>query len=164
MSFHRFTGFTLALIVMFQSGCATPPQQPGTTSDLESDRVELLRLNEKLAYSQIVLRDRSFISEVALDDFRVLAPGGLIENRDQVIAGLSAWDAKSVTLTNTEVIIHGSVANVFGRMDIDGVMQPVGKWGPLKYMSTWVREDSQWRLLSRSLTPCLDILIKMNRC
>ena len=164
MSFHRFTGLALVLIVMFQSGCITNPPQASAASRLEADRSELLRLNEMLAYSQIVSRDPSFFSEVAVDNFRVLAPGGLIETKDQVIAGMSAWDAIGVELTDTQVVFHGPVAIVFGRMDIDGVMRPVGRWGPLKYMSTWVRDGAEWQLLSRSLTPCIDVLIKMNRC
>ena len=32
-----------------------------------------------------------------------------------------------------------------------GSCVPVGRWGPLKYMSTWLREDTGWRLVSRSL-------------
>lgn len=132
--------------------------------DFGVDRAELIRLNEELARSQIVARDPTFISEVAAEDFRVLAPGGLIENKEQVIAGLSAWNATSVELTDTQVVFHGPVAIVMGRMDIDGEMRPVGRWGPLKYMSTWLREGGEWRLLSRSLTPCIDVLIKMGRC
>lgn len=132
--------------------------------DRETDRQELLKLNEELARSQIVDRDSTFIKQVALDEFQVLAPGGLIENKSQVIAGLSAWDANDVVLTGTEVVFYGDIALVMGRMDIDGVMRPVGRWGPLKYMSTWVREGEEWRLLSRSLTPCKEILLEIGRC
>lgn len=81
-----------------------------------------------------------------------------------MIAGLPGWDATDVTLTGTEVLFHGEVATVMGRMDIDGTMRPIGRWGPLKYMSTWVKDDGDWRLLSRSLTPCIDRLIEVGRC
>lgn len=57
-----------------------------------------------------------------------------------------------------------NTAVVSGRLDIDGTMHPVGKWRPLKFMSTWVKADGRWRLLSRSLTPCLDRLIEMGGC
>jgi hypothetical protein len=135
-----------------------------SNTDRESDRKELLQLNEELARSQIVDRDSSFISRIALDEFRVLAPGGMIENKSQVIAGLSGWNATDVQLTGTEVVFYGDIALVMGRMDIDGEMRPVGRWGPLKYMSTWVRVGAEWHLLSRSLTPCIDILLEMGRC
>ena len=81
-----------------------------------------------------------------------------------MIAGLGGWNVVDIKLTNTEVVFHKSIATVLGRMDIDGEMNPVGRWGPLKYMSTWVRDGDDWKLVSRSLTPCLDMLIKMGRC
>ena len=145
-------------------GCATDASRPSDGSSREADTAELLRLNEQFSHSQIIARNPGFLAETAVDEFRVLAPGGLIENKQQAIAGVAGWDATKVELTDTEVVFHGEVALVMGRMDIDGEMQPVGRWGPLKYMSTWVRDDGQWRVLSRSLTPCLDMLIKLGRC
>jgi hypothetical protein len=149
----------LVYLVFFSNAIA---QDSGI--DREADKKELLKLNEELTRSQIVDRDSSFIKRIALDNFRVLAPGGLIENKSQVIAGLSAWNVSDVQLTGTEIVFYENIALVMGRMDIDGTMQPVGRWGPLKYMSTWVQEGTEWRLLSRSLTPCKEILLKMGRC
>lgn len=152
------------LLIGFLTACTAGSQYNQAPSYTDADRAELLRLNEELARSQIVARDPVFFSQVAVDDFRVLAPGGLLEGKEQVLAGLSAWNAVDVELSGTEIVFHGPVATVMGRMDIDGEMRPVGRWGPLKYMSTWIREGGEWRLVSRSLTPCLDILIKMGRC
>jgi hypothetical protein len=154
----------LGTIVFAPVALAASPTDSDRTSEQHTDRETLLLLNAELAHSQIVDRDPTFISKVALENFRVLAPGGLIENKEQAIAGLAAWDATDVTLSDTDVLFHGDVAIVMGRMDIDGIMRPVGRWGPLKYMSTWVKEDGEWRLLSRSLTPCLDKLIELGRC
>lgn len=136
----------------------------GDSEDRATDREELLRLNEEFTRSQIVDRSPDVLNRVAMDNFRVLAPGGLIENKAQVIRGLSAWDATDVVLSDTEIVFHDEVAIVMGRMDVEGVMRPVGEWGPLKYMSTWVKSEGEWRILSRSLTPCLEILIQMDRC
>lgn len=156
---------TLVLSTMvFASGAVAAPPDDSDRGTREADRETLLQLNAEVARSQIVDRDPAVISKVALENFRVLAPGGLFENKEQVIAGLPAWDATDVALTSTQVLFHGDVAIVMGRMDIDGTMRPVGRWGPLKYMSTWVKEDGHWRLLSRSLTPCIDKLIELDRC
>lgn len=146
------------------SAASAPAGSSGPRQDTAADRAELLRLNEQMIQSQIVDRDPAFFERIAVEEFRVLAPGGLIENKKQAIAGVKAWSAKSVKLSATQVVFHGPVAVVMGRMDIDGVMKPVGRWGPLKYMSTWVREGNDWKLLSRSLTPCLDKLVEMGRC
>lgn len=152
----------VGLLIGFSSSAASDDEV--RERDRDADRAELLRLNTRLAQSQIVERDGEFFSSVAVEQFRVLAPGGLIEDRQQVLSGLTAWNATSVTLTNTQVVFHRDVASVMGRMDIDGEMKPVGRWGPLKYMSTWVLEEGEWKLLSRSLTPCLERLIEMGRC
>ncbi len=155
---------TSAVGLVSACGTSAPAAQSTLVPDRAADRAELLRLNDKLAQSQIVDRDPAFFQSVAAEQFRVLAPGGLIENKEQAISGISAWNATSVKLTNTEVIFHGPVAVVMGRMDIDGEMKPVGRWGPLKYMSAWIREGNEWKLLTRSLTPCLDKLVEMGRC
>lgn len=154
----------LATTMFAPVALSASPTDGDLVSQQDTDRKTLLLLNAELAHSQIVDRDPTFIAKVAVENFRVLAPGGLIENKEQAIAGLAAWDATDVTLSNTEVLFYGDVAIVLGRMDIDGIMRPVGRWGPLKYMSTWVKEDGEWRLLSRSLTPCLDKLIELGRC
>lgn len=157
------TTLLLSAMVATPTASAMTFEQDGDATR-DTDRETLLRLDAELAHSQIVDRDPAFVSRVALDNFRVLTPGGMFENKDQVIAGLQAWDARNVTLSGTEVVFHGDVAIVMGRMDIDGTLRPVGRWGPLKYMSTWVKEEGDWRLLSRSLTPCIDKLIEVDRC
>ena len=114
--------------------------------------------------SGIVDRDSTLFSDLALESFRVLAPGGIVEGKSQAIDGLAAWDATSVRFSGEEVVLHGPVALVLGRLDIDGTMRPVGRWGPLKYTSVWVRDGDAWRLLSRSLTPCLPKVVEVGRC
>lgn len=151
----------LVVSLALLTGCVT---SPAGVSHSNADEQLLLELNERLARSQIVDRDPAVLTETALDELRILAPGGLIEGKREAIAGLSAWDAVDVALTGTEVTFFQNIAIVSGRMDIDGTMQPVGRWGPLKYMSTWVKDDGRWRLLSRSLTPCLQKLIELGRC
>ena len=155
---------SLAVVCFIVAGCKPTATTSKTDVGTEADRAELIRINEELVKSQIVDRDSVLFSALAVDEFRVLAPGGLIERKAQAIAGLTAWDANGVSLTGTEVVFHGPVALVMGRMDIDGTMRPVGRWGPLKYMSTWVHEDGKWLLLARSMTPCLDQLVALGRC
>lgn len=128
------------------------------------DAARLLRLDSVVLRTQIVDRESSEFARVALADFRVLAPGGMLENRTRAIAGVTAWNARAIRLSDREAVLHGDVALVTGRLDVDGEMQPVGRWGPIKYTSTWVREGGDWRLFSRSLTPCLDRLVAMGRC
>lgn len=132
--------------------------EPGTGN------AELLALNKALFESMIVERDAALFNDVAVADFRVLAPGGMVEGKAQAAAGVTAWDAAGITVSGEEVVRHGDLAIVTGRLDIDGVMKPVGQWGPLKHMSVYQQADGEWRLVSRSLTPCVEMLIKLDRC
>ncbi len=157
---NRLAKTSLFLCALLVTAAASSNQSDGR----EADRETLLALNESLVRTQLIDRDASVFSELALDEFRVLAPGGLIESKAQAEAGVAAWDVVDVELSGTEIVFHGDIAIMMGRMDIDGIMNPVGRWGPLKYMSTWVKEDGDWRLLSRSLTPCLEKLIELGRC
>lgn len=168
-----YTAVAGALLLLHAASFANEhPDRGERTGDRAADRERLLQLNEQLVRTQIIERDATFFDEIAVDEFRVLAPGGMIESKEQAIAGVTAWNVTDVTLSGTEVVFRGNVAIMTGRMDIDGTMQPVGRWGPLKYMSTWIKEydeqgdaeEGEWRLLSRSLTPCLDRLIEIGRC
>lgn len=138
--------------------------QPEPVQGQTAEEAELLELNARLFRAQIVERDAELLGQVALPQFRVLAPGGLIENKQQAMDGVSAWDVASIEMTGEEVIREGPVAVVMGRLDIDGTMAPVGRFGPLKYMGVFVRSEGEWRFLSRSLTPCLDMLVQLGRC
>ncbi|WP_022698670.1 nuclear transport factor 2 family protein [Euryhalocaulis caribicus] len=130
----------------------------------ETGNAELLALNTALFESMIVERDAALFNETAAEDFRVLAPGGMVEGKAQAAAGVAAWDASGITVSGEEVVRQGDLAIVTGRLDIDGVMKPVGRWGPLKHMSVYQQTDGEWRLVSRSLTPCAEMLIKLDRC
>lgn len=128
------------------------------------DNATLLKLNEDIFRAQIVAGDTSLFARHAVEEYRVLAPGGLIENRGQAIAGVRSWDAAGVEISGAEVVRRGPVAIVLGRIDIDGEMRPVGRWGPLKFMSVFLREGDEWRLVSRSMTPCHEMLVRVGRC
>ena len=131
----------------------------------ETDEAAVISLNARMMTQMIVERSPDLFLSHAVDEFRVLAPGGLVEDRDAVVAGLAGWDVASITLTEQDAVRSGEIVTLVARLDIDGTMQPVGRWGPLKVMSTWREtEEGRWELLSRSLTPCLDRLVEIGRC
>jgi Domain of unknown function (DUF4440) len=135
-----------------------------TAGSAQDTDAHLLQLSADIFRAQIVRGDTTLFSQVALDEFRVLAPGGLFEDKAQVISGVDSWDAVGIEITGEEVVRRGTVALVMGRIDIDGEMRPVGRWGPLKFMTVFIQEGGDWRLLSRSMTPCVDMLIELGRC
>lgn len=142
------------------AGCASPPPAAPT----EAGTAALLALNRQIVETQILDKDAAVFLAHSAEDFRVLAPGGRIENRDSAAAGVVAWDAQAVTLSGEEVVYHGDTAILMGRLDIDGTMAPIGRWGPLKYMAVFQRTEDGWVQLSRAVTPCLPKAVEMGFC
>jgi hypothetical protein len=158
----RFLRFSSSVVFLLALGAFSGGAPAAMGQDAEE--TELLELNARLFEAQIIDRDPTLLEEVALPQFHVLAPGGLIEGKDQAMAGTAAWDVTSIELSGERVIREGAVAVVMGRIDIDGTMAPVGRLAPLKYMGVFIRSDGEWRFLARSLTPCVEMLIRMGRC
>ncbi|MHA6289656.1 nuclear transport factor 2 family protein [Maricaulis sp. CAU 1757] len=152
----------MGLLVLALFGQAIAPAV--AAQNLTADEADLLALNERMMRQMIIERSPDLFERHAAENFRVLAPGGMFEDRDAVVAGLSGWDVTDITLSGQELVRDGDLAIITARLDIDGTMRPVGRWGPLKVMSVWQRRDGTWSLVARSLTPCLPPLIEIGRC
>ena len=125
---------------------------------------EVIELNSRIMHQQILARDPALFEGVALEQFLVVAPGGRIEDKATVVAGVSGWDAAGIELSEEQVIFEGDTAVLVGRIQIDGVMPPVGRLPPMKFMAVFIEKPDGWRLLSRSLTPCFPIAIERGYC
>ncbi|MGB3626918.1 MAG: nuclear transport factor 2 family protein [Henriciella sp.] len=147
------------LFTLILAACATTATSVGP-----EDEADLLRLNEAIFRSVIVDNQRDQLNAASVPSLVVVAPGGMVEDKAAALAGVAAFDASDITLTGQSVSFQRNVATVTGRLDIDGVVRPVGRFGPLKFMSVYLKEGGEWRLVSRSLTPCLPKLIKAGRC
>lgn len=152
---HRVAAGTLMLLVLGVAPAAAA----------EEDRArEVIELNSRIMYEQILARDPRLFEQIALEQFLVVAPGGRIEDKAMAAAGVNAWDAAGIEVSEEEVVFEGGTAVLVGRLEIDGVMNPVGKLPPMKFMAVFVEKPGGWRLLSRSLTPCFPIAIEKGFC
>lgn len=130
----------------------------------DSKASEIIDLNRRIMHQQIIERDPALFDETSLDGFLVVAPGGRVENKTEAMGGVNAWDASSIDVRDEQVIFHGNTAVLIGRLQIDGVMRPVGTLPPLKFMAVFVETGGQWKLLARSLTPCFQLAIEHGFC
>lgn len=148
----------------FVLGVAWLAAVPGALSGQDARAAEIMELNRRILQEQIVARDATLFQEVALEQFRVVAPGGRIEDKAQATRGVNAWNARSVEVRDEEVLFHEGTAILLGRLQIDGEMNPVGTLPPMKFMAVFVETDEGWRLLARSLTPCFEMAIQNGFC
>lgn len=134
------------------------------TAAQESRASEIIDLNRRIMHQQIIERDPGLFEEVSLDQFLVVAPGGRIENKLEAIQGVNAWEAESIEVRDEQVIFHETTAVVVGRLQVNGVLGPLGSLPPVKFMAVFVETGDGWRLLSRSLTPCVQMAIEHGFC
>lgn len=157
-NWHQFLVFGTTI---FSAACAS-----GGPSQLsEAQRTELKELNREILERIVEDQDPSLLQEVAFDDFLVVAPGGRVETLSQVAAGVESFSSDATAeVSEQQVIWRDRVAVVIGKLVIDGEMQPVGELPPLKFMTVFLQEDGQWRLMARSLTACFEIAIERGVC
>lgn len=130
----------------------------------DADRAELLRLTRMLYESMLVRQDSTLFAAVALGDVVVVPPGGIVESRAQVIAGLANFRISAVELDDLRVVLQDSTAVVTGRLTPAGEVRGVGSPGPLRFLDVFMRSGGEWRLLARSLTPCAARAVAAGRC
>lgn len=112
----------------------------------------------------ILNNDPSSLLKHAHDGFLVIAPGGVVENLEKAAAGASSFSATGLSISDEQVTVVGNTAVVIGKLEVDGEMRPVGKLPPVKFMTVFVQQGAEWKLLARSLTPCFPLAIERGLC
>lgn len=136
----------------------------GTAQAHDHDAAALLKINREIVENMILKQDPSTLLQYAHPDFTVVAPGGRVETKEQVVAGVESVVATGMRISSEQATVVDDTGIVIGRLDIDGEMQPVGKLPPMKFMAVFVRQDGEWKVLSRALTPCLPVAIQRGVC
>ena len=163
-----FSHFRAALMIIFVvlisiTGLATSPtvQVP--------DRQALLDLNRQLLESVFVRGETAMLDSAALPSLVVVPPGGVVERREQVLNGVPrVAGAAAVEVDDIVVAEHGTTAVVVARVrtmrDKPNAGTPPGDTGRSRMMNVFVHEQGRWRLLARSITPCIERAVVAGRC
>jgi hypothetical protein len=133
------------------------------------DRQALLDLNRELLESVFVRGETEMLGSVALPNLVVVAPGGVVENREQVLNGVpKVAGAEAVEIDDVVIVDHGTtavvVARVRTRREKPVAGTPLEGTGRIRMMNVFVREQGKWRLLARSITPCIERAVAAGRC
>ncbi len=133
------------------------------------DRQALLDLNRQLLESVFVRGETGMLASTALPNLVVVPPGGVVENREQVLNGVpSVAGAHAVEVDDVVVADHGTtavvVARVRTRRDMPVAGAPPLGTGRNRIMNVFVHEEGKWRLLARSITPCIERAVAAGRC
>jgi hypothetical protein len=134
-----------------------------------SDRQALLDLNRQLLESVLVRGETAMLASAALPNLVVVPPGGVVENREQVLNGVPrVAGAEAIEVDDVVVVDHGTtavvVARVRTRREKPVAGAPPGEAGRSRMMNVFVHEQGKWRLLARSITPCIERAVAAGRC
>jgi hypothetical protein len=143
------------------------PASVGTVQD--PNRQTLLDLNRQLLESVFVRGETTMLASAALPNLVVVPPGGVVENREQVLNGVpNVSGAEAVEIDDVVVADHGTtavvVARVRTRRDRLVAGAPPAGTGRNRMMNVFVHEQGKWRLLARSITPCIERAVAAGRC
>ena len=160
MSFSEFwrrPSRILALLIAFGSA-------PNPAIAQAFDKNALLSVHRQLLESVFLRGDTNLIAATALPNLVVVPPGGIVEDRQQLLSGVRNTLSDSLVIDDVVVVDHGTTAVVIARVRVSlQGRQSIGT-GRSRMMSVFVYDNHTWRLLARSVTPCIERAVSAGRC
>jgi hypothetical protein len=145
--------FLVALPGATTTACAQPP-----------NREALLSVHGRLLESVFLRGDTTVVAVTALPNLVVVPPGGIVENRAQLLSGVQNTLSDSLSVDDVTVADHGTTAVVVARVRMTRQGRPTVGTGRFRMMSVFVHDGQQWRWLARSVTPCTERAVSSGRC
>ena len=125
----------------------------GQTSS-ENQEIELLEeLNEFLFTEYTLNKNTKPLSEIATDDFILIAAPGMIETKQQAIDGVGNLTISSMNVIVNKTIKTDNIGIVIGILELKGTIMNRPVPGKIRYSSTFIKKDDTWRLIARTMTP-----------
>ena len=124
---------------------------PGRVASLQdADRQALLDLNRQLLESVFVRGETGMLASTALPNLVVVPPGGVVENRQQVLNGVaSVAGAEAVEVDDVVIAEHGTTAVLVSRVRTkrDNPVAGTSKRGTTLSEAnlSWSRSPALWR-------------------
>lgn len=96
-----------------------------------------------------VNRDEATLRRVIDDQFVFNANDGQTSGRGQLIEGVLSWNMTGQTLSERSVLVTGDTAIIFGTTELRfGSPDGEETKSLLRYTSTYVKRDGQWRAIA----------------
>jgi hypothetical protein len=151
--FRYVIAFALAVPSVATSTCAQTP-----------NREALLTVHRQLLESVFLRGDTTLIAATALPNLVVVPPGGIVEDRAQLLNGVQNTLSDSLVVDEVMVADHGTTAVVIARVRMMRQDRPTVGTGRSRMMSVFAHDGQAWRLLARSVTPCIERAVSSGRC
>jgi hypothetical protein len=127
-------------------------------------REALLSLHRRVLESVFLRGDTTLVAVTALPNLVVVPPGGIVENRSQLLSGVQNTLSDSLSLDDVTVADYGTTAVVVARVRMTRQGRPTVGTGRFRMMSVFVHDGQEWRWLAHSVTPCIERAVSSGRC
>jgi hypothetical protein len=127
----------------------------------------LVVLDQRLFETLILDQDPELLLSVSDSSYVEVAPGGVIETREEIIRDLWGFTTvDSITVEPEGFIPQGATAVVLSRLAIHGPVQgPIGEIGPIRVMTVFTRVDGRgWQVVSRAYSTCDPEAVALGLC
>ena len=154
--FARSAIYLLVLWGLLGCESTTEPKEADDVGSMDAAPA-LLEMNRRLFETKILEQDPAFLKSVSDRSYHVIAPGGVVETREQLIADLWAFSTvDSIRVQNELFLDGGRTAVIINRLLIHGPIQgPLGEIGPVTVMTVFGQNDlGDWRVLGRAYSRC----------
>ena len=111
------------------------------------DSAEIKELEQRIE-DAIVKVDLKFLKSVYSDDFRFTHGDGEAQNKTEWLELVAKREAKSRTISTSEVELHGNIAITLGRLDVVWKGDSKDDKYTLKYVRVYEKRKGKWILLS----------------
>ena len=113
----------------------------------------LEELNEYLFSEYALKKNTKPLSDIATEDFVLIAAPGMLENKKQAIDGVKNLNISALNITVNKIITTDNVGIVIGILEMTGTIMNRPVPGKIRFSSTFIKQDGIWRLKARTMTP-----------
>jgi len=113
----------------------------------------LTTLYSELMTEYILHHNTELYAKHTTEDYLLVVEIGLIEDRELVLTTVENLDFKSVIIENEEFLHHGDTVVLIGNKEMKGSIMGYTIDATMRYMSVFVQEEGQWKMLSGSFSP-----------
>ena len=141
---------TLSISTSLAQGTTTNPDLSASEKTLEE---YLTGLYAELMEAYILHHNTDLYAKHATEDYLLVVEIGLIEDRELVLTTVENLDFRSVIIENEEFLKIGDTVVLIGNKEMKGSIMGYTIDATMRYMSVFVQEEGQWKMLSGSFSP-----------
>jgi hypothetical protein len=126
---------------------------PATAAERSDEARALADLNDRVLRAYVLEHDIASYDALAHADYKIVVAPGFIESRDQVLSTAGNLSFRRFDVSTRSVDIVGDTGVVIATVEAEGTVLRQPFPPRIVMMNVYVRQNGDWKLLARSMTP-----------